>query len=189
MNLRLKKILEFWEMDPAAFAKFLGISRSLTYELLNGKKGLTRVHLSLIAQRVQDGKKIDGTWLLTGEGEMLRRDQPEEEAKLEASFHTIYHVINGLNNDVSEIQQTKTDSDQKIQALESAFLSLVNAHQTLQRQHDQLNLRCEGLFAELGKYVKEFRYGNPYKGPMEDEIIAMQRQELEENVAELKEKT
>ena len=180
---RLKAAREYLGLTQDEIALKLGIAkmRYTPYEY-----GRVRIPTEILIKIGELGIRIN--WLLMGEGKML--NEPETEPSFqERIVAPMGYFLEDTDRRVDKLEAENAKLKKQNGQLEKTFFSLVNAHQTLQRQHDQLHLRCEGLFAELGKYVKEFQYGNPYKGPMEDEIIEMQRQKLEESVAALKEKT
>ena len=188
--LRWDTLLKYCGLNAKELANFLNVSHNYVYDLRKGKANPSSKILQKLGEIETADGRINLHWLLLGEGEMFIPPETEKQFDADLAFSILAREFENLRTVLPRIDQLKAENAElktQNKQLEKTFLSLVNAHQTLQRQHDQLNLRCEGLFAELGKYVKEFQYGNPYKGPMEDEIIAMQRQKLEESVAELKE--
>lgn len=65
---RVRALLDYLKLRPAAFAQSLGKSRQNIYELQNAKYCLNKEWCDLICDRYPHISKM---WLLTGQGEML----------------------------------------------------------------------------------------------------------------------
>ena len=187
---RLKLARETLGLTQDEMAHRLGIAkmRYTPYEY-----GRVRIPTEILIKIGEMGIRIN--WLLMGEGAIL--NEPETEPSFQERIVTpMGYFLEDTDRRVDKLEAENAELRERLDTLEHSgreaqiwqerFLALANAHQTLQRQHEDLSLRCEGLFAELGQYVEDFHYGNPYKGPMEDEIIEMQKQKLEKSLAELK---
>jgi hypothetical protein len=69
---RIKKILEYTGLSANKFSKTIGLNTSQNiYDIINGKHGISKVLAETITVKYLN---IDKIWLLTGEGEMLKKD-------------------------------------------------------------------------------------------------------------------
>lgn len=103
MKDRIKKFMNVKSLTAAELADKIGVQRSNVSHVLNGRNNPSSVFIEKLLQTFPE---LDARWLILGEGEMLMRQEPQQEMKFE--------------NNVSEMSQKSmtdllTKSENKIE--------------------------------------------------------------------------
>jgi len=72
INRRIFEILEYYNVTRYKFSKLSGVSEAT---LLNIYKGKNKPSIDFLVKLLNTFKAINLNWLITGEGEMLQKDQ------------------------------------------------------------------------------------------------------------------
>lgn len=84
---RLQKVLEYSGLNASAFAVAIGCkTKQAVYDLLHGKT--KNLSLSMVDKITSYLPSVERTWLLTGEGEMLKQQ--------EDSISNVHHLSNSI---------------------------------------------------------------------------------------------
>jgi len=77
---KLKEILNHMKMTASSFSRYIGLSTpQILYDITKGRNGISKDLADSITAKCLN---IDRVWLLTGEGEMLKKDIPEENTRI-----------------------------------------------------------------------------------------------------------
>lgn len=80
---RIKQVMEYEGMTPAHFADYIDIGRAVMSHILNGRNKPSLEVMTKILSKID---YIDSTWLLTGQGTMLKQatlmHQPEASGQI-----------------------------------------------------------------------------------------------------------
>jgi transcriptional regulator with XRE-family HTH domain len=79
VNDRVKELRAVLGLSMEKFGGYLGLSKSGISEIESGRRNVTDQHVKLIVSSAFDGKKVNETWLRTGEGDMFKKISMEEE--------------------------------------------------------------------------------------------------------------
>lgn len=74
MNKRILNIIEKFGLTPNAFANKLGLNRSTISHILSGRN---KPSIEVLQKILTQFSEISASWLLMGEGEMLKNKKPK----------------------------------------------------------------------------------------------------------------
>ncbi|MGC6470923.1 MAG: helix-turn-helix domain-containing protein [Flavobacteriales bacterium] len=74
MNKRILNIIEKFGLTPNAFANKLGLNRSTISHILSGRN---KPSIEVLQKILTQYSEISASWLLMGEGEMLKNKKPK----------------------------------------------------------------------------------------------------------------
>ena len=98
---RLEKVIKWAGMSVNAFALHIGLKRSENlYQIKKGNHGISKELANIISEKYP---QISKSWLLTGEGEMLKED----------NYHASKHGIPFYNMDIASVIEFKHQPTQK----------------------------------------------------------------------------
>lgn len=80
MKDRIKKFMNVKSLTAAELADKIGVQRSNVSHVLNGRNNPSSVFIEKLLQTFPE---LDARWLILGEGEMLMRQEPQQEMKFE----------------------------------------------------------------------------------------------------------
>jgi len=80
MKDRIKKFMNVKSLTAAELADKIGVQRSKVSHVLNGRNNPSSVFIEKLLQTFPE---LDARWLILGEGEMLMRQEPQQEMKFE----------------------------------------------------------------------------------------------------------
>lgn len=86
MKDRIKKFMNVKSLTAAELADKIGVQRSNVSHVLNGRNNPSSVFIEKLLQTFPE---LDARWLILGEGEMLMRQEPQQEMKFENNISEI----------------------------------------------------------------------------------------------------
>jgi len=169
---RLEKIMEYYGLNPNAFANKIGLKRTQNlYDIRDGK--IKKITFDLANKINTVFTAINKDWLLTGEGEMLvndhavikEKDNDFKNLPIEEKLNIIYHQNIEINNQNIELK------NQNIEIKAAIATNKETAENNKERIDDVMfildshtkmivNLWEKGIKKPEDKKVKEIRAKN-----------------------------
>ena len=114
---RIDRLLNHLKMSAPAFASAIGKDRpQFIYDIQKGKT--KNISQSLVKQIISVFSDINEIWLLTGEGEMLKQDNPQPKSE---DTSLLQLLVDSMKNTI-EIQKALLDAKQaEIERLQRAM--------------------------------------------------------------------
>ena len=102
---RIKALISYFGMNTTTFAKQIGFNQSNLSKILRGEREIP----ANLTEKILDNFKVKRTWLMTGDGEMLKGDTKENSIRFEGAKGMLpevsfvfaagqTHLINGNEN-------------------------------------------------------------------------------------------
>lgn len=130
---RVKQIIEFTKLSPRKFAKEVGFNYSTLNNYLNGRR--SSIDSSLLSGIISSFDNISATWLLTGQGSMLKADNlpviTGTEGLTEMELHA---AIARKTAECEELQKENTKLLAQLEFMENYNMRLQKKYITLENK-------------------------------------------------------
>lgn len=142
MNIRLQEVIDYYKLKIYPFERKIGVSDGTIRNFLNGKSGL---NTSTIVKISDNCPEISLDWLISGRGEMLRKNEKNTAENINISnrqYGTVNNITQKIDNTSEPRQRYGTANAATIQALQDA----------IRAQQDTIDTQKE-LIAELRQKI------------------------------------
>ena len=134
---RVKQIIEFADLSPRQFAQEVGFNYSTLNNYLNGRR--SSIDSSLLSGIISSFDHISATWLLTGEGSMLKSENlPSFTGQEGTSEMDLHAAIARKTAECEELQKENTKLLAQLEFMEGYNMRLQKKYLTLENKFSDL---------------------------------------------------
>ena len=147
MNIRLQQVIDYYKLKIYPFERKIGVSDGTIRNFLNGKSGL---NTSTIVKISDNCPEISLDWLISGRGEMLRKNEKNEE-KIPNNCQNIGQNFGNATYLSESSPKYKASPNSTIEALYSAIRAQQDTIEAQQKLIASLERHIEILEKQLSE--------------------------------------